>query len=415
MRTRSTAVVLTLVLASPPWLRPSERATPPAPRPARVEGGRIVRPDGSELKIRGIGLGNWLLPEGYMWGIRKGPSSPRQLQELVSELLGPDEAARFWREFRESYVRREDIRLLGKIGLNVVRVPFDYRILSREDEPGTFREDGFAWLDRLMGWCRDEGLLVILDLHAAPGGQTGRNIDDSWGHPFLFESGESQDRTVELWKRIAERYVHEPALLGYDLLNEPLPPEPAYDGLKARLEPLYKRIVSAIREVDPEHVVILEGAAWDTDFSVFGPPFDKNLVYSFHKYWNDTTVESLRPFLDYRDRTRAPLFLGESGENTDAWVEACRILAEGQGIGWCFWPYKKLESPRGVASIPTPEGWSEVVAYAAARSADFEANARIRPSLAVAHDALFAFLRNARLENCRVNAGFVRALGLTPP
>jgi hypothetical protein len=328
--------------------------------------------------------------------------------------VGPDEAARFWHEFQENYVRQEDIHLLRRLGLNVVRVPFDYRLLQREGEPGIFREEGFGLLDRLIAWCREEGLLVILDLHAAPGGQTGRNIDNSWGHPFLFESSESQDRTVDLWRHLAARYSQEPALLGYDLLNEPIPNEPAYEGLKPRLEPLYRRIVSAIREVDPHHIVFLEGASWDTDFSVFGQPFDPNLVYSFHKYWNATDVASLRPFLEYRERTGAPLWLGESGENTDEWVSSCRMLVEGEGIGWCFWPYKKLESPRGIASIPTPQGWSEIVAYAAARTSDFEANARIRPSLETARAALASFLRNSRLENCRVNEGFAKALGLTP-
>lgn len=350
-----------------------------------------------------------------MWGFEQGPQSPRQIKELVSELVGPDEARVFWKEYQDAYVTREDIGLIKKLGFNSVRVPFNYRILTPEDPPGVWLDEGFAVLDRLVEWCRDAGVYVILDMHAAPGGQTGRNIDDSWGHPFLFESQPSQDLTVEIWRRLARRYRDEPAVLGYDLLNEPLPRTPANDVYKDHLEPLYRRIVAAIREVDPNHVIFLAGADWNNDFSVFGPPFAPNLAYTFHKYWNATDDASIAPYLAFRERHGVPLWLGESGENTDAWVEAARKLVERHGIGWCFWPYKKLDSPRGVLSIARPEGWEKIVAYAARRTSDFVGNAKLRPSLTVARAALSDLVRNAGVEKCRVNAGYLRTLGLEPP
>jgi aryl-phospho-beta-D-glucosidase BglC (GH1 family) len=92
-------------------------------------------------------------------------------------------------------------------------------------------------------------------MHCAPGGQTGTNIDDSWGWPSLFESAESQARTAEVWRKIAERYRDEPAVLAYDLLNEPIPHWPEVQKYNPLLEPLYRRIVASVREADPRHVI----------------------------------------------------------------------------------------------------------------------------------------------------------------
>jgi endoglucanase len=405
---RIAPLALLLALAGPlAW------AGGPTPtRFARVEGRELVGADGTPLRLKGINLGNWLLPEGYMWRLQKGPQSPRQIQELVAELIGPDAARSFWRDFRDAYVTRSDIRYLKKIGIDSVRVPFDYRVLTPEEDSRVWLEDGFALLDRLIEWCRDEGLLVVLDMHAAPGGQTGRNIDNSWGHPFLFESEESEARAIGVWRKLAERYRDEATVLGYDLLNEPIPNVPAYAPYKPRLEPFYRKAVAGIRERDAHHVIFLGGANWDTDFSVFGPPFAPNLVYTFHKYWNPTDDASLRSFLEFRERYQVPLWLGETGENTDEWIGACRRLAERHGIGWCFWPYKKLGAASCLATIAPPEGWDEIVAYGAHRTADFEANGRIRPPLVRSRAALAALLTNIRLENCRLNEGYAKALGL---
>ena len=111
-------------------------------------------------------------------------------------------------------------------------------------------------------------------MHCAPGGQTGANIDDSWGYPWLYDSPEASS-TIAIWKRIAAHYRDSETVLGYDLLNEPIPHFPELQKYNSKLEPIYKRIVAAIREVDKNHVIILGGAQWDTNFAVFGPPFDQ--------------------------------------------------------------------------------------------------------------------------------------------
>jgi aryl-phospho-beta-D-glucosidase BglC (GH1 family) len=239
---------------------------------------------GRPLLLRGINLGNWLMPEGYMFKF-KAANSPRLIQVVVNQLVGPDEAARFWKAYRDNYITDEDIKFLKQAGFNSVRVPFNYRLFVAEGDTQRLDGVGYELLDRVVGWCKREGLYVVLDMHAAPGGQTGDNIDDSWAYPFLFESPESQELTVKIWQKIAARYKNEPAVLGYDLLNEPIPHffDKAY--LNPKLEPVYRKVVAGIRSVDKNHIIFLGGAQWDTNFKVFGPPFDEKLAYTFHKYW----------------------------------------------------------------------------------------------------------------------------------
>ena len=374
----------------------------------RADGKYLVTPASQKLLPRGTNLGNWLEPEGYMFLLEGGPAAPREIEGFVNELIGPTAAAEFWRKYRDQYITERDIDFLRKAGFNSVRIPFHYKLCL----PGG---DGFDLLDRVIAWCRHAGLWVILDMHCAPGGQTGTNIDDSWSYPWLFESVPDQDLTIEVWKRIAAHYRDEPIVLGYDLLNEPIPHFPKLQQYNSRLEPLYKRIAAAIREVDRNHVIILGGAQWDTNFKVFGPPFDRNLMYTFHKYWMDPTQNAVQEYLDFRDRYNVPVWLGESGENTDQWIGQFARVLEKNEVGWCFWPYKKMEKTSSVVTFGQPAHWTEIVNYGKMPGNSGEAEKRIaaRPSIEHAREALQDLVERIRFENCRVNASYLQALGLT--
>lgn len=135
---------------------------PPTNGFARVQGTTIVGPEGSPLHLRGINLGNWLVPEGYMFKFDSA-TSPHRIQDVIAQLVGPDEAAAFWKEYRASYVSRADIGYIRDLGFNSVRVPFNFRILTPEEQPGLWLEEGFALLDSVIGWCRSSGIYVVLD------------------------------------------------------------------------------------------------------------------------------------------------------------------------------------------------------------------------------------------------------------
>ncbi|HVZ16942.1 MAG TPA: glycoside hydrolase family 5 protein [Terriglobales bacterium] len=378
---------------------------------ARTDHKQIVDASGKPLLIRATNLGNWMVPEGYMWLFAGGPQSPGEIRALVLELLGPEGSAGFWKQYRQRYITHDDIALLHRAGFNAVRVPIHYALFDADDA------EGFQLVDDLLDWCRAEHLYVILDLHAAPGGQTGANIDDSAGYPWLFKSPQEQDHLIAVWQRIAKRYGNNPTVLGYDLLNEPIPPFPALEPLTASLEPLYKRVVMEIRKIDPNHIMFLGGANWDSNFSVFGKPFDSNVVYTFHKYWTKTTDNSvIQPYLDFRERYDVPIWLGESGENTDAWITGFRTTLEKNNIGWAFWPYKKMEKPTAVASIVPPADWNKIIEFAKLPrgTGSAEDRLKVRPDQETITRAFNDLLANLPLAKCRINPGYVRALGMNP-
>ncbi len=357
-----------------------------------------------------MSLGNWLLPEGYMFKFHHA-LSPREINAVFTHVLGPAEAARFWQQFRDSYITEADIHFIRAAGFNTIRVPMHYALFMRGGDPPEFTGPGWALIDRLLGWCRTAGLHVILDLHAAPGGQTGVNHDDGTGFPLVFYVPRYRRETIALWQHIAARYRDDPTILGYDLLNEPISPYNDEDLLNPQLEPLYRDILSGIRAVDPHHIAFLAAAQWSTNFAVFGPPFAANTAYTYHKFWAHPGRDAVQEYVDFSTRYDVPVLLGEAGELTDQWNSAFRKINEKFGIGWCFWTYKELDSTSTVMSIPDPPGWPAIEAVGDAASPEFA------PAVAPARAAAIAaaYLRAIRFENDIVNRSYLESLGLKAP
>jgi aryl-phospho-beta-D-glucosidase BglC (GH1 family) len=370
---------------------------------------------GERFAVKGINLGNWLVPEGYMFRFAR-KRAPSEIAEVIEALVGPEEAARFWAAFREDYVTQADIRFIKAAGFNTVRVPLHWRLFvepgAADDGSGDkFEGQGWTLLDRLVGWCRDAGLRVIIDLHAAPGGQTGVNHDDGTGFPLTFYVPRYRVLTVALWKAIAARYRDEPAVLGYDLLNEPISPYSDEAYLNPRLEPLYREIVAAIRSVDAHHVVLLAGGQWSTSFAMFGRPFDANAVYTYHKFWAKPTRDALQSYLNFSKSWNVPILIGETGEMNNQWNARFRELHERFGIGWVFWPYKSLDTETAVVSIAKPAGWDLIAQVGSTDIID----PAVLPPRAQALKILNAYLEAAKFLNVRVNGAYLKSLGLAAP
>lgn len=377
-----------------------------------VKGKEFITSDGKPILLRGINLGNWLNPEGYMFRFQN-VNSFRLIDNTIKELIGADDARIFWKIFRDNYITKEDISFIKSTGLNHIRVPFNFKFFLVEDHPEIWLEEGFERLDDVIKWCKEENLYVLLDLHAAPGGQTGDNIDDSWGYPFLFENEQAQKTTIELWKKIADRYKNETIVIGYDLLNEPIPHyRENKEELNQLLEPLYKKITSAIREVDNNHIIFIGGAQWNTNFSMFGKPFDDNLAYTFHKYWMPPVQKEIQDYVDFSANHNVPMYLGESGENENAWIDSFRVLLEVNNIGWCFWPYKKMDSDRGMVKFPKTAEWDEIIKYAETPKKNFEEIRNAKPDKEIISKALNDLLENIKFKNCEINLGYLKALGV---
>jgi len=384
----------------------------------RIDGQNLISPSGEKFFIQGINLGNWLNPEGYMFRF-KSTSSARLIDLAFREMVGPDFTDNFWKQFKDNYITREDIRYIRKTGMNSIRIPFHYKLFTDEDYMGlSVNQDGFQRIDSLVSWCRESEIYLILDMHDAPGGQTGDNIDDSYGYPWLMTSKESQEKFTEIWKNIAEHYKNEPVILGYDLLNEPIATHfknEEREMLNEALEPVYKKAVSAIREVDKNHIVLLGGAQWNSNFRVFADSkFDDKLMYTCHRYWCDTLQANIQDFVQFRDSVNLPIYMGETGENTNEWIAAWTRLMERNNIGWTYWPFKKLNNARGVMSIPLPDNWDKIIEFTEAPRNNFTEIRAARPDQEMVKKAMQELIENCKFRNCAVNEEYVKAMGMKP-
>ncbi len=311
--------------------------------------------------LRGFGLNGWLLPEGYMWQMEGAYDRPRRIEQLIESLCGAEYAASFWETYEKHYIMQTDISWIAGKGFNSVRLPLNARRLFRfEHGKAEFVPGTLACVDRLIDWCREFGVYVILDTHAAPGGQTGQNIDDcEHDLPELFTNEVYQDQLCQGWELLAKRYADEPVVAAYDLLNEPLPD--FFCQYNDRLLPLYRRLIRQIRAIDPNHMIMLEGAHWATDFSVLNDmsraEAAENIALQFHRYWSAPDEESLDGYRQAADRLGVPLYLGESGENNLEWYTAMFPLCERLHIGWSFWSYKKMACENSPVTFARPAGW----------------------------------------------------------
>ncbi len=371
----------------------------------KAKGENIVDESGQTVMLRGLGLGGWLVPEGYMLHI-PGYGSPTSIRNMIVNLIGEENTAEFYRRYQANYVNEKDIAAIASWGFNSIRLPFNYRMLTPEDQPGVYLEEGFAVMDSLIRWCGKYDMYVILDMHCAPGGQNGGNISDSDGEAKLWTIVSNQDRTVDIWRRIAERYANEEGVAGYDLLNEPvLPTGVTNDDLRN----FFKRITKAIREVDTNHMVIVEGNWYATDFSGFTWPIlidnynnTPNVVYSFHKYWNSTAVNSISGYLLLRHNYSVPLWLGESGENSNPWFyEAINVMEENT-ISWCWWTHKKISTITSPYSAPITPDYQKILNYWNGSGS--------KPDVDFAKNALFEMAENLAIEKCEYHPDVVAAL-----
>ncbi len=365
----------------------------------KKQGKYIVDSSGQKVLLKGIGLGGWLVPEGYQLHI-PGFGSPTSIKNKIIDLIGEENTQQFYEIYHQNYVNEQDIQQIASWGFNSLRLPFNYKMLSPEDQPGVYLEEGFRIIDRLLEWCEQNRLYLILDMHCAPGGQNKANISDSDGiEARLWTETENQDRTVALWKEIARRYADEEWIGGYDLLNEPVLPE-GFDSHVLRA--LYMRITQAIREVDTNHIIFIEGNWWATDFTALTPPWDNNMVYSFHKYWNEISEASIRQYLDIRKIYSFPLWLGESGENSNPWFNHCVQLMEQNEIGWCWWTHKKIATTTSPYSSPITENYQRILDY-------WNGDAS-RPSVDFAKAALLEMADMLKLENCQFRPDVLHSL-----
>jgi hypothetical protein len=293
-----------------------------------------------------------------------------------------------------------------------------------EPVPGqnTWLTNGFQLVDDLLAYCESNRIYLILDMHASPGGQGYDQSISDYNPPLpsLWESSTNRAKLIALWHQLAARYADRQWIGGYDLLNEPnwtfensSDIHGCSDQTNAPLRQLLMDITAAIRQVDTNHLIFLEGNCYANNYHGILPPWDSNMAISFHKYWDQPSAASLQLWTDMRDQWNMPLWLGESGENSNEWFRDAVSAAEAVNLGWSWWPWKKLNSVVGTVSVIEPAGYQAILNY-------WRGNGP-QPAASDAMSALLQLAQASRFENCMVHPDVFDALfrpdtlGLTLP
>lgn len=373
------------------------------------DGKKIVDGNGQEVMLRGMGLGGWMIQEGYMMETGSFAGTQHELKAKITDLAGESGMNEFYDAWLKNNTTRADIDSMAKWGFNSIRLPMHYNLftLPIEKEPvsgqNTWLDKGFVMVDSLLKWCAANQMYLILDLHAAPGGQGhDANISDYDNtKPSLWESAGNRAKTVALWGKLAERYAGQTWIGGYDLINEPNWDLP--NGTMLRM--LYQDIINAIRTVDNNHMVFIEGNWFANTFDGLLPSpnlMDQNMAYSFHKYWNATNTSSIQWMLDISNNYNVPLWLGESGENSNEWFRQTIKMLEGNNIGWSWWPLKKINNTVGPATIIENPEYRTLLNY--------WGNGGTKPTAEYAKNALMKLADNARIQNCIIHPDVIDAM-----
>jgi hypothetical protein len=364
----------------------------------------IVDGKGNKVILRGMGMGGWMLQEGYMFRLGN-LGQQHQIKAHIEDVAGAAYTARFYDKWLTNHTRKIDVDSMAAWGFNSIRLPMHYQLytLPVDQEPvagqNTWVDKGFAMTDSLVKWCKAAHIYLILDLHATPGGQgNDLPISDRYpDKPSLWESKANQQKMIALWKKLAQRYANETTIGGYDIINEPNwgfeNPEDKRGTAETKNEPLRSLmmdITKAIREADKNHIVIVEGNGFGNNYRGIFPLWDNNMVVSFHKYGNFNDQKAIQNFLNLSEQYKVPLWMGESGENSNTWFTEAIKLDESNNIGWCWWQLKKI-GINNPLEIKMTAGYQKLVDYWNGKGA--------KPSQSEAITALDELLENIKLEN----------------
>lgn len=361
-----------------------------------VKNGIVVTATGKPVMLRGTCVGGWMNMENFINGY---PGDESGTRHVMAQILSPAKAEFFFDRLLDYFLGEEDIQFIKSCGATVVRLPVNYRHFERDDLPFHYLEKGFARLDQAVRWCEKYGLYVIIDLHAVQGWQNPDwHCDNPSRQTLFWAQKQFQDRFVALWEEFARRYQGNPTIAGYNVMNEPVTNAP-FGRFTSQYMPdwkimnhIYRRVINAIRAIDPDAIIFLEGDYYSSRFEGLEPPPAANLVYSSHNYtaagfgpgaypgklqgvyWDLGRQEQL--FLAhegsrYSNKYNVPLWVGEFGsvynglaqENEDR-LQALddQITVFGKhNAHWTTWTYKDV-GVMGWVTLPPESEYLQVIA-----------------------------------------------------
>jgi aryl-phospho-beta-D-glucosidase BglC (GH1 family) len=343
----------------------------------QVKDGKVVDGQGQPVFLRGVCVGGWMNMEDFIDGY---PGAEHTLRAVMANELGAGKAQFFFDRLLDYFLAEEDIAFMKGLGATAVRLSLNYRHFERDAQPFTYLESGFQRLDQAIRWCEKHSLYAILDMHSVQGWQNSDwHCDNASRHSLFWVHPHFQDRWVALWEELARRYAGNPTVAGFNVMNEPLVNAtwgrfsstytPGYDLINRS----YRRVVNAIRAIDPKHIIFLEGDYFSSRFEGLDAPFAENLVYSSHnytnagfgpgpypgeirgEYWEKGKIQTVFERAEgtrFTQKHQAPLWVGEFGSvfNGPAHEAPDRLRAfddtlsvyEDHDAHWTAWTYKDV-------------------------------------------------------------------------
>ncbi|MFH1790851.1 MAG: cellulase family glycosylhydrolase [Candidatus Omnitrophota bacterium] len=335
-------------------------------------------------RLTGVNLGGWLLMEGYILGGRN--IAEHEFKRKFARAYGKKELIEFEKAFRESYITENDFKTIASWGANCVRLPFHYKFF--ETKPYKYDARALAFMKNVLGWAESAGLKVILDLHAARGAQNCDWHADSDGRARLWTDAECRNRTYALWEFLAHNMKDEPAVCGYDVLNEPV----IRDAARVKtLKGFYRELIRRIKRIDRKRAIFLEGNIWAQEIDFIKDILEDNVAVSIHTYlplnftfnfrreysypgqiegirWDrDTLRRHLEKYKKFSDENKTRIFVGEFGVNYRknaygelAWLGDSLAVFGEYGFDWTYWTYKAVAGPAfpdGIVQYIDNPGW----------------------------------------------------------
>ncbi|ODN99382.1 cellulase [Cryptococcus wingfieldii CBS 7118] len=301
----------------------------------QTSGTNIVDSDGNTVVLRGTNIGGYLVLEDWMCGITDDTgSSDRFSLSTLENRFGTDQARVLVEAWADTWLTDADFDELVEIGFNVIRLPFSFRTVQNAD--GSWRDDAFTRMDWVIANAKARGIYTIVDFHMWPGQEDSysaisENTDD----------GASQRAAVaEIWRQVAEHYIDEPAIFGYDVINEPTGSYGDY---------LQQDLYTAVRSVDSDRIIIHESIS--TDPSTYGWT---NVIYSMHEYNmmgsdfdsnREQWASGVQQYIDTWSGYGIPTLLGEFMADGDT-LDYILNQANGQGLSWLSWAHSTVNMGR---------------------------------------------------------------------
>ena len=320
--------------------------------------------NGDAVLLRGTNAGGYLVQEFWMCPTDYSTNVSDQMDiiNMLTSRFGADAAAELIKVYEDNYWTEKDFDNCAALGINCIRLPFWYRNLV--DANGNMLPNAFARFDWFVEQAAQRGIYVIIDFHGAPGSQNGSDHsgidggDNKQGaSEFFFGNNASANQQLyyDLWSKIAEHFAGNPAVAGYDLLNEPYCTYRYNSGysadyLHSMLWNIYNNAYNVIRAKDPDHVIIME-ATWDpVDLPNPSQYGWSNIMYEYHNYlYDDYDNANGGQISNMQNKLNAitaanynvPSYMGEFCymNSTGAWQQGLQLLND-FGINWTTWTYK---------------------------------------------------------------------------